>query len=44
MQPERGAVEHQFVLAADLVDIDERQLAFGDAGDRDVEPNLVLVA
>ena len=44
MQPERGAVEHQLVLPADLVDVDQRQAALGDARDRDVEPHVVLVA
>ena len=43
MQPERSAIEHQLILASDLVGIDERQIAFGDARDRDVEPNLLLV-
>ena len=44
MQAERGAVEHQLVLAANLVDVDERQIAFGDARHRDVEPHVVLFA
>ena len=44
VQRERGAVEHQFVLAADLVEIDQRQPAFGDAGHRDRQPQIVLVA
>ena len=44
MQPERGAVEHELVLAADLIDVDDRQVAFGDARHRDVEAHLVLVA
>ena len=44
VQPERGAVEDELVLAADLVDIDDRQVAFGHARDRDVEPDIVLVA
>ena len=44
VQRERGAVEHQFVLAADLVEIDQRRPAFGDAGHRDRQPQIVLVA
>ena len=44
MQRERRAVEHQFVLAADLVEIDQRQGMLGDARDREIEPRLVLVA
>ena len=44
VQRERCAVEHQFVLAADLVEIDQRQPAFGDAGNRDRQPHIVLVA
>ena len=44
VQAERRAVEHKLVLAADLVHIDERQIAFGDARHGDVESNLVLVA
>ena len=43
MQPERSAIEDQFVLASDLVGIDERQIAFGGPRDRDIEPNLLLV-
>ena len=43
VQAERGAVEYQFVLTADLIDVDERQVAFGHARDRDVEAHLVLV-
>ena len=44
IERERGAVEHQLVLAADLVDVDERQAALGDARDRDVEADVALVA
>ena len=44
VERERRAVEHQFVLAADLVEIDQRQPALGDAGDRDRQPQIVLVA
>ena len=44
MQAERRAVEHELVLAADLVDVDQRQVALGDARDRDVEADVVLVA
>ena len=44
VQRKRGAVEHQFVLSADLVEIDQRQPAFGDPGHRDRQPHIVLVA
>src|SRR6516164_10634320 len=41
---EGRAVEHQFVLAADLIDIDQRQSRLGNSLDADVEPDLGLVA
>ena len=44
VQRERRAFEHQFVLAADLVEINERQPAFHDAGHRDAFANGELVA
>ena len=44
IERERGAVEHQFVLPADLVEIDQRQAALGDARYRDRQPEIVLVA
>ncbi len=44
VERKRRAVEHQFVLPADLVEIDQRQTALGDAGDRDRQPQIVLVA
>ena len=44
VQRERRALEHQFVLAADLVQIDERQPAFDDARHRDAFANGELVA
>jgi hypothetical protein len=44
MQPERSAVEDQLILPADLVDIDDREIALGDACDRDVEARRLLVA
>ncbi len=44
VERERRAVEHQFVLSADLVEIDQRQAALGDASDRDRQPEIVLVA
>ena len=34
------AVEHQFVLAADLIDVKQRQTGFRHARDRDAEPLL----
>ncbi len=43
MQAERDAVEHQFILGADLIDIDGRQALLGDARDRDVEPHVALL-
>ena len=44
VEREGCAVEHQFVLAADLVEIDQRQAALGDARDRDRQAQVVLVA
>ena len=38
-----SAVEHQLVLAADLIDVDERQARLGDARDRDIEADVALV-
>ena len=44
VERERRAVENQFVLTADLVDIEERQTRVGDARHRHVEANFGLVA
>jgi hypothetical protein len=44
VEREGSAVEHQFVLATDLVEIDQWQAALGNAGDRDRQPEVVLVA
>ena len=44
VERERRAVEHQLVLAADLVEIDQRQAAFGDPRHRHRQPHVVLVA
>ena len=44
VEGKRGAVEDELVLAADLVEIDERQSAFGDACDRNRQPDVGLVA
>ena len=44
VERERRAIEHQFILPADLVEIDQRQAAFGDTGDGDRQPQIVLVA
>ena len=44
VQHEGRAVEHQFVLAADLIEIDQRKRAFGDARHRDRKPDIALVA
>src|SRR5438034_881729 len=43
VQGKRGAVEHELVLPADLVDIDQRHAALGHPRHRDVETELVLV-
>ena len=40
---ERTAVEHQFVLAADQIDVNEGQAAFTDPGDGEIEPLVGLV-
>ena len=39
---EGRAVEHQLILAADLVNIDQRQGCFDDARDGEVEPDVEL--
>ncbi len=44
VERERAAVEHELVLTADHVEIDERQAAFDDARDRHVLANGELVA
>ncbi len=44
MQAEGGTVEHHFVLATDLIQIDQRQAMLGDARHGDVEPDIVFVA
>ena len=44
VERERRAFEHQFVLAADLVEVDERQPAFDDPRHRDAFANGELVA
>ncbi len=44
VEHERGAVEHQFVLAADLIDVNQRQACLGHARHRDVETDVGLVA
>ena len=44
VQRERRAVEHQLILPADLVEIDQRQTAFGNTSHRDRQPQIVLVA
>ena len=43
VQRERAAVEHQLVLAADLVDVEQRQAGLGDARHGQLQP-LVLLA
>ena len=42
VEHERGAVEHQFVLAADLVDVDQRQARLGHARHGDVHAQIGL--
>jgi len=44
VQAERSAVEHELVLSAHHVEIDQRQAALDHARDRDVEPRRGLVA
>jgi hypothetical protein len=44
MEPKRGAVEHQFILATDLVDVDQRQSRFDHPAHSDVEPIFGLAA
>ena len=44
VEDERAALEHQFVLAADLVEIDQRQAAFDDPRHGDVLADRELVA
>src|SRR5258707_6187968 len=43
VEGKRGAIEDELVLAADLVDVDQRDAALGHAGYRDVETQFVLV-
>ena len=44
VEHERRAVEHQFVLAADHVEVDQRQPGIDDARHRDVQTMLRLAA
>src|SRR4029077_4507517 len=44
IERKRCAVEDQFVLAANLIDIDQRQTGLRDALPADIEPSLGLVA
>ena len=44
IERKRGAVENQFVLAADLVEIDQRQSALGHPRHRNRQPHVGLVA
>ena len=44
VERERRTIEHQFVLSADLVEIDQRQAALGNTGNCDRQPQIVLVA
>jgi hypothetical protein len=44
IQPERTAVEYQFVLPAEHVEIDQRQATLDHARNRDIEAHLRLVA
>ena len=40
----RGAIEDQFVLATELIDVKQRKTGFGDARDRNIEADIGLVA
>ena len=44
VEHEGGAVEHELVLAANLVEIDQRQPAFRHPRHREIEADLGLVA
>ena len=44
VEHERSSVEDQFVLAAHLVRIDQRQLGLADAGNGAIEADILLVA
>ena len=44
IERKRDPVEHQFILAADLIDVDQRQSRFDHAAHRDIEPMLGLAA
>ena len=43
IQHEGGAVKHQFVLPADLVEIGHGQSRFGHARHHEIEPDIILV-
>jgi hypothetical protein len=43
IEHKRGAVEHQLILAADLVAVDQRQPGLGDPRDREVHAHVLLV-
>ena len=42
VQRKRRAVEHQFVLPADLIEINQRQPAFGDPRNHDRQPQIAF--
>src|SRR4051794_15260265 len=44
MQAEGSSIEYEFVLAPDLVDINDREIALGDTRHGDIEPDIVLLA
>ena len=44
VERKRSTIEHKFVLAADLIEINQRQSAFGDARHRDRQPQIALFA
>ena len=44
MEAEGGAIEHELILPAHLIDVNDGQVALGDARNHDVEPHLVLLA
>src|SRR5262249_32217639 len=44
VQAKRYAIEHQLILASDLIDVDCRQPLLGNPCHRDIEPHVTLLA
>src|SRR5205085_4270081 len=44
LQTEGRAIEHQLILSADLIHIHDREIAFDDAGNRNIETHVPLAA